>query len=191
MSFPMRNGLGDELVQAGSQEGMRTQNQFLTGSLVVAGAVKTGGALTSTGLVNTGALSSTSNISTAAGYIHTIGSPYGVGTMIPMTARGIISGGMFVAASGGLAFAAPASTKHPIGVAQPGTDVASGGIVNVIIHGVVPVTVEGTIVMGEGAQMGAGAGLNCIAPYVAGSARVFQTLDSASSGTAVKTFIVL
>lgn len=115
------------------------------------------------------------------------GSPYSQGIVVPMTARGIISGGMFVAASGGLAFAAPASTKCPIGIAL--ATAASGASVNVLVRGIYPVVAEGTIVMGEGARMGAGAGLNCVLPYVAGSGCFYPTLDSAASGATV--FIVL
>jgi len=121
------------------------------------------------------------------------GSPYNQGLVVPMTARGIISGGMFVAASGGLAFAAPASTKYPIGVAA--ATAASGATVNVIVHGIVPVIAEGTVAAGGIAMMGAGAGLNTVTPITAAVAvsgvRQFGVLDAAASGTSATVFIHL
>ena len=118
------------------------------------------------------------------------GSPFGYGVVIPMTARSNISGGMFVSASGNLAYAAAASTKHPIGMAQPGTNVASGGTVNVVTHGVVPAVAEGTIAVGAPAMMGAGAALNCvIAATAASGLKTFSVLDTAGSEGTV--FILL
>lgn len=119
------------------------------------------------------------------------GSPYGYGTVIQMTARSNISGGMWVTASGGLALAGPAAAMAPIGVAQPGTNVASGGTVNVIVQGIVPMIAEGTVAQANGVEVGAGTGLNCVKPHAAGSGAVYATLDSAASGTASVVFVVL
>lgn len=132
--------------------------------------------------LNTGSL----NVS---GISYSVGSPYGFGITIPLLARTNISGGMWVSCSGGLALAGPASVKAPIGVAKPGTNVASGGTVQVIINGIVPMIAEGTILQGGGAMPGAGAGLNCVQPHAAGSALFYATLDSAASGTTSTVFV--
>lgn len=136
-------------------------------------------------------LSLTTGSIAASGISLVTGSPYGYGITMPMTARSNISGGMWVAASGGLAYAAPVSSMKPVGVAAPGTNVASGGIVNVILHGVVPMIAEGTIVVANGCQPGAGAGLNTVAPHTTGSAEFYATLDAATSGTASVVFVVV
>ena len=134
--------------------------------------------------VTSATLTANNNVHLAAG------SPYGNGVIVQFTARSNISGGMFVSASGGLVYAAPASTKHPLGVAQPDTDVASGGTVNVITHGVVPVISDGTIAVGAPAMMGAGAALNTVVAATAASGvRTFGVLDAVGSEGTV--FILL
>jgi hypothetical protein len=108
------------------------------------------------------------------------GSPWSVGTVIPMTARGIVSGGMWVVGSGnGLVLAAAASTKAPLGVAL--NTAASGASVNVLIHGIVPMIADGTIALGGGCMVGAGAALNTVSPHVAGSGVQFRALSTAGS----------
>jgi hypothetical protein len=114
--------------------------------------------------------------------INNTGSPFSTGYAVQLTARTNISGGTFVSASGNLAYAAPADTLYPIGVSVPGTDVASGGTVNVITHGVVPVIAEGAVAIGEGVIMGGGAALNTVLPSDTSSGlRVFGVLDAAGS----------
>lgn len=140
-------------------------------------------------IVNAGTLVSTGAISTPSNFTLSVGSPYGKGMVIPMTARTIISGGQWVSASGGLAMAAAAATLSPLGVAEPGTTAASGGTVNVIIHGVVPMIAEGTIALGGGCEAGAGGALNCVKPHAAGSGTNYPTLSSAGSEGTV--FVVL
>ena len=107
-----------------------------------------------------------------------------------LAARSNISGGMFVSASGGLAYAAPINTLYPIGIALPGVDVASGGTVNVITHGVAAVVAEATCAVGQAVIMGAGAAQNTVLPADTSSGlRLFGVLQAAGSeGT---TFITL
>ena len=110
------------------------------------------------------------------------GSPYGEGVIVSLTARSNISGGMFVSASGGLAYAAPINTLYPIGIALPGVDIASGGEVSVITHGVAAVVAEATVAVGEAVIMGAGAAQNCVLPADTSSGlRLFGVLDAAGS----------
>ena len=110
--------------------------------------------------------------------------------IISFAARSNISGGMFVSASGGLAYAAPINTLYPIGIALPGVDVASGGTVNVITHGVAAVVAEATCAVGQAVIMGAGAAQNTVLPADTSSGlRLFGVLQAAGSeGT---TFITL
>lgn len=117
------------------------------------------------------------------------GSPFNTGVVWNFTARTNITGGMWVSMSGNLALAGPASVGAPMGVAL--TTTASGGVVPVILHGVVPMIAEGTIVAGAPVQAGAGAGLNTVIPSVAGSGLKFAPLDSAASGTTSTVFIKL
>lgn len=141
------------------------------------------------GTVRATAISGT-NILISGGNIAQAGSPYSTGIVYNFTARGNVSGGMFVAMSGGLAFAAPASTPSPIGIALATT--ASGATVPVLVRGIYPVICEGTLATGVGCQMGAGAGLNTVGVGVNTSGtRVFPTLSSAASGTSSTVFILL
>lgn len=180
----LKDGLGfEEVVQSGA--GQQNRNAFFTGSVTAAGGFDTAGSVVSTsGYVSSGDFNTTENVVLAAG------SPFGKGVVIPMSARNNISGGMFVSASGNLAIAAPTSTLFPIGVAEPGTDVASGGTVQVIIHGVAAVIAEETVKVGEGCIMGAGAAQNTVLPADTSSGlRIFGVLDAAGSEGAV--FITL
>lgn len=140
--------------------------------------------LFATGSVQANELIADENVTLAAG------SPFGKGVVIQLGARSNISGGTFVSASGNEAFAAPANTLFPIGIAEPGTDVASGGTVNVITHGVAAVIAEATVAVGEGVIMGAGAALNTVVPTDTSSGlRVFGVLAAAGSEATV--FITL
>lgn len=122
--------------------------------------------------------------------IYTGGSPFNGGYVVQqLTARTIISGGMWVSASGGLALAAATSVMQPIGVAQ--STCQSGATCNVIIRGIVPMIAEGTIVFGNGAMPGAGGGLNCVQPFVAGSGAHYAVLSDAASGTTTAVFVIL
>jgi len=173
------DGLGGEEVNQ-----TVTTTEVISGTNVYATTAVTTVDVTATGSVAGGQLESSNNVHLSAG------SPYGKGIVVQMSARSNISGGMFVIASGNLALAAPASTKHPLGVAEPGTDVASGGTVNIITHGIVPVVAEGTIAIGAAAIMGAGAAQNCVLPASSTSGlRTFSTLDAGGSGATV--FIAL
>lgn len=154
------------------QDGLKTENLRLSGLAV--DSLATSGSVT----MNAG------NI------VFSAGSPYSQGVVLPMIARAIISGGMFVAGSGGLAFPAPASTPSPIGIALATT--ASGATVNVLVRGVYPVICEGTLAVGVGAQMGAGGALNTVGVGVnASGTRNFVPLSSAASGTASTVFVLL
>lgn len=206
MPTGLREGLGGEQANA-SGLGALTQNPFFSGNLQVTGSATVGGGgvftggvnvtgsvVTSAGIVGTGGLTSAGSIvDSSIGYVANVGSPYGMGLVVPMTARTVISGGMFVSASGGLAYAAPASSKWFVGIAVPGQTAASGGTVNVIINGIAPVIIEGTVAVGASVQMGAGAGLNCVQPAdatkVVSGLRLAGMLDSATSGTTVTGFI--
>jgi len=191
----VRDGLGGNVVQAGSEANLPTQDQFLTGSLGIGGALTVGASITAsttinattnvsgTGSVFGGVLSTPKNVSL------TMGSPYGYGVEIVMTARSNISGGTWVTASGGLALAGPAAALTPIGVSRPGINVASGGTVNVIVKGIVPMISEGTVLQAGGVECGAGAALNAVKPHAAGSGTNYATLDSAGSEATV--FVVL
>lgn len=136
-----------------------------------------------TGSVFGGTFSTSNNVHLS------VGSPYGKGVVVQLTARSDISGGMWVTCSGGLALAGPASAQAPVGVAQPGVNVASGGTVNVITHGIVPMIAEGTIALGAGASPGAGAALNCVITAGAGSGVAYPVLDTAGSEGTVFVFI--
>ena len=154
-------------------------NQEITITEIVSGTN-----LFAAGSVTAGQVVTDNNLHLAAG------SPFGKGVVIQLSARSNISGGTFVSASGNLAFAAPANTLFPIGVAEQGTDVASGGTVNVITHGIVPVIAEATIAIGQGVIMGAGAALNTVLPTDTSSGlRVFGVLAAAGSEATV--FITL
>lgn len=191
MAGSLRDGLGGEEIHS-SGAGMTTQSPYFTGSLT------TGDQVSGLNVFATGSVGGARFAATAAnsGFVASAGSPYGQGLIVPLVARSNISGGMFVACSGGLAFAAAASTLQPLGVAVPGTNVASGGTVNVILNGIAPVILEGTVAVGGALTMGAGGGLNCVVPYNVASAsvsgaRLFSALDSGTSGTATTIFIRL
>lgn len=181
------DGLGGNVVQAGSQAGLPTQDVFITGSVGIGGPVTVASSITATTTINaTTNISGTGsifggNFSTPNNVLFTAGSPWGKGSLIQMTARSNITGGMFVSASGGLALAAAVSTMTPIGVALPGTNVASGGTVIIVVQGVVPVIAEGTVTIGNGAMMGAGAALNAVTPYVNGSGKQYPVIQEAGS----------
>ena len=117
------------------------------------------------------------------GFTLTGGSPYRVGTVVPLAARTNISGGQFVIMSGNLAMVAPVDSLWPIGVCQ--ATVASGGTANVIINGISPQVSEGTIAIGGCCQMGHGAAQNCVKPadatVVVSGVRLFGVLASAGS----------
>lgn len=183
MSFSLYDGLGGEQVQIGSRAGQPTQSPYFTGSLTVNGATTlTGGVTASAGLSVTGSIVVSSN-----GF-YSAGSPYNVGWItIPMTARAIISGGMWVTGSVNLAMPSAASVKNPIGVAA--ATAASGATVNVIIRGIVPMVADGTVVAANGCMPGAGAALNTVAPHVAGSSTQYSVLSNAGSEGVV--FVVL
>lgn len=180
--------------------GFEEVNQTVTGTATISGTdVFAAGSVTApvgtvTTLTNTTLLGTTGSfsgqISTTDDFVLGAGSPYGQGVVVPLTARSNISGGMFVSASGGLAYAAPADTLYPLGIAQPGTDVASGGTVQVITHGVAAVIAEAAVKVGEGCIMGGGGALNTVTPADTSSGlRVFGVLQAAGSeGT---TFILL
>lgn len=185
----LRDGLGYEEV---NQEVTLTEivsgtNIYGAGSITSPVAVLTtmsGTNLFCAGSATAGQLVTSNNL------LFSAGSPYGKGMVVQMTARAAVSGGQFVMASGNLVFPAVASTKFPLGIAQPGLNVASGGTVNVIMRGIVPVVAEGTVAIGCSAIMGSGAGLNTILPADAGSGtRLFGVLDAAASGGTV--FIML
>lgn len=171
--------------------GFEEVNQSVTSTAVVSGTdlYATSGVSAITGTF-TGAVSVTGELSTADDLLLSAGSPYGQGITIQLTARSNISGGQFVSASGGLAYAAPTDTLYPIGIAQPGTDVASGGTVTVITHGVAAVIAEGTVAVGEACIMGGGAARNTVvAADTSSGLRLFGVLQAAGSeGT---TFITL
>lgn len=109
----------------------------------------------------------------------TTGSPYGRGTILQMPARSDITGGMWVLGSDNKAYAGVEGA--PIGVAKPGTNVASGGTVDIIVQGVVPMIAEATIAVGVPVRPGAGGALNCVMPLAAGSAHSYPVLSSAGS----------
>lgn len=191
----LNNGLGglDEVNTSGAQF-PNTQNQFLNGSLTVVNGVNTTSFTASTTIIAGTNVSGVGSVyggvfSTPKNVLITAGSPFGYGLAIPLTARTNISGGMWVSASGNLAMAAAALAQTPIGVAQPGVNVASGGTVNVIIKGVVAMVSEGTVVIENGCCVGAGAALNTVRPFVAGSSTNYATLASAGSEGVV--FVVL
>lgn len=194
----MQNGLSSiiEVNRSGAQF-PDTQNMFLNGSLSVQNGLNVVGAVTSTTAISTATnvsgLGSVFGgvISTPKNVLLSVGSPYGQGIVVQLTARTIISGGMWVTCSGGLAMAASTLAQTPMGVAQPGLTAQSGGTVNVIIKGIVPMICEGTILVENGCTVGAGAGLNTVRPMVAGSGTGYATLDSAASGTTTTVFVVL
>lgn len=196
MPTGLREGLGGEEVLV-SGLGMLTQHPFFVGSLTTTDQIIAGSTVTATGFSSSVGISATGSlVAGGLGVLTNTGSPYGMGLVVPFTARSNISGGMFVSMSGGLAYAAAASTLQPIGVAVPGANVASGGTVNVVINGIVPAIAEGTIAVNAAAMMGAGGGLNTVAPYNVASAsvsgaRLFSTLDSVTSGTTSTVFIRL
>jgi hypothetical protein len=181
MPTGLREGLGGEQVNA-SGIGALTQNQFLLGHLQVTGSITAG---TGVNLVTAGVTTTGSVVSTATnGFVAGVGSPYNTGLVVPLTARTIISGGMFVSASGGLAMSAPTSTLWPIGIAT--ATAQSGATVNVLIQGIAPVIAEGTIAAGASCMMGAGAAQNCILAVTAASGiRKFGVLDAVASGGTV------
>lgn len=155
-----------------------------TSGATVAGTVSATTAVSGLNVWATGSAGADLFIAENQGLRLTVGSPYSCGLIVPFTARAIISGGMFVGMSGGLAYPAAASSKQPIGVAT-GT-AASGATVNVLINGVVPVVAEGTIAINAPAMMGAGAALNCVVAVDAGSGtRAFSCLDAGASGGTV------
>ncbi len=172
----MRDGLGGEEVVTGSAAGLATHNAFFTGSHTAAAGYSTAGSIVTVGVANT------ADYSTNENFANTAGSPFGKGLTWTFTTRSNISGGQWVSFSGNLAYAAPASTKVPAGMAEPGTDVASGATVNVILRGIVPVIAEGTIAVGAPCIMGAGTALNTVlAATAASGVRVFSLLDAAGS----------
>ena len=173
MTNSTRDGLGyEELNQPGSQ----VANLFMTGSITAESDIVTSANVSGANVYSNADVAAKENLAL------TMGSPYGKGVTVTLTARSNISGGMFVSASGGLAYAAPASTLFPIGVAEPGTDVASGGTVEIITHGVVAVVAEEAVAVGEGCIMGAGAAQNTVLPSDTSSGlRVFGVLDAAGS----------
>ena len=189
MTNSTRDGLGnEELAQPGSQ----VANLFMAGSIVatssISGAnVYSTAALHGENVIGDTSLSgaqvySTGDVQAGQSVILGAGSPYGEGVIVSLSARSNISGGMFVSASGGLAYAAPASTLYPIGIALPGTDVASGGTVSVITHGIAAVVAEATVAIGEACIMGAGAAQNCVLPADTSSGlRLFGVLAAAGS----------
>lgn len=182
------DGLGLEEIQTGSVAGLATQNVFFTGSVTVGGAVATASTFSAAGITSTAGVSNTGSLVNSASAYYTAGSPYNTGWItIPLAARSNISGGMWVTASGGKAFAGPAAALKPLGVAQ--STVASGGTVQVIIKGIVPMVAEGTVAVAGGCEVGAGAALNTVKPHAAGSGAIFSTLDSAGSEGTV--FVVL
>lgn len=124
---------------------------------------------------------------TAKDVVWTTGSPFNQGVIIQMTTRSIISGGMWVTASGNLALAGPASAQAPLGVAQ--ATAGSNATVNIITHGIVPMVAEGTIGQGVGVIAGAGGALNCVVAAGAGSGMQFAALDAAGSAGTVFVFI--
>lgn len=87
------------------------------------------------------------------------GSPFGMGNVIQLTARTIITGGMWVSTSGNsLALAAGASTVYPLGVAR--ATAGSNATVDVVTDGIVALVAEATIEGGAGVIMGAAGALN-------------------------------
>lgn len=184
MTNSLRDGLGyEEIGQPGSQ----VSNIWVTGSIVTQSHVS-GANVYSTADVLGVKLSGTNTFATGSvqspralhsDIVLQAGSPFGRGTILQMTARSNISGGMWVLSSGNLAYAGVEGA--PIGVAKPGTNVASGGTVDVIIQGVVPMVAEGTIAVGVPVNPGAGAALNCVKAAAAGSALNYSVLSSAGS----------
>lgn len=191
----VRDGLGGNVVQAGSEAALPTQDLFLTGSMGIGGPLTVANSITATTTINaTTNVSGTGSVfggvlSTPKNVHLSVGSPYGQGLVIQLLARTNVSGGTWVTASGNLAVAGPASTNSPIGVSQPGINVASGGTVNVIIKGVVPMIADGTVATAIGVKPGAGAALNTVSPFVAGSTTNYATLSDAGSEGVV--FVVL
>ena len=174
----LNDGLGyEELNQAGSQ----VASLFLTGS-VTSDSQLSGLNLFAAGSMATGQL----NVSKSL--LFSVGSPYSQGVKIQLTARQIISGGMWVTASGNLAIAGPASAAVPLGIAL--ATVASGGTVDILTHGLYPVIAEGTIAVSAPAMVGAGTALNTVVAATAASGlRTFALLASAGSENTV--FVLL
>lgn len=207
MPTGLRDGLGgEEVTQSGI--GAFPQNPFFNGSLVVTGTINAAaiagtnyagtGSISVSGINNAGTLSNAGNVtvtgsvnSQGIGFVANAGSPYGVGLVVPLTARAIISGGMFVTASGGLALPAAASSKTWLGIAQ--ATAASGATVNVILNGIAAVITEGTTAVGSAVMMGAGGGLNCVLPVTgaiaASGVRIMTPLDAVASGTTATVFV--
>jgi len=171
---------GEELGQAGSQPSATWVTGSITSESQISGSNLYAGTNIEAG----------NDVTAAENFVLGAGSPYGKGITASFIARSDISGGMFVNMSGGLAYAADASSKWPIGVAEPGADVASGSSVNVIVRGVASVIAEGTIAVGAPAMMGAGGDLNTIVAVTAASGvRTYGVFDTAGSEGAV--FILL
>lgn len=186
----LTDGLGFEEVNqtVTSTETTSGTNVFAAGSVQAPKGlftVTSGTNMFGAGSVQAGQFVANNNIHLAAG------SPYGKGEVIQLSARGIISGGMFVIASGGKALAAPASTLHPLGIAQ--ATVASGGTVTIQTKGLYPVVAEGAIAIGGAAMMGAGGALNTVvgvsAALAASGVRTYGVLDAVGSEGTV--FILL
>lgn len=176
------DGLGGEEVNQAVTSTATISGTNVYGTTLVTAPTISGTNIVATGSVTGNQFVANNNLQLAAG------SPYGKGVVVQMTARNIISGGMFVIASGGLAMSAPTSSQYPIGVAQATT--VSGATVSVLIHGIVPMISEGTIAIGGGVRMGAGGAQNCVVAGTIGSGvRVMGTLSSAGSEGTV--FVVL
>lgn len=121
------------------------------------------------------------------------GSPFtGQGLVIrKFAAEGIISGGMWVIASGTGPVIVPAatSTRMPLGVCLSNT--ASGAIPDVLVNGMYYFLANGNINAGEPIGIGGGAALNGAITDTVGSATRGTALTAASSGTTAKVLAYL
>lgn len=123
--------------------------------------------------------------------------PNSGGTIVnAFTAEAIISGGMWVMASGAsgttpsiVAKPAPANTAQPLGICL--TTTASGSAPNVLVQGRYKgIIAEANMNVGVGFSMGAGAALNTIKASAAGTTRG-TILMSANSGTSTEAIVYL
>lgn len=164
------------------QTGTGTVEFSLSGTSVTANI---GGNLTVASTANTGSINFSNNI------INTLGSPWGNGLVLPLTAREIISGGMWVYVSGPmLAMSTAVAGTNAIGVAL--ATAASGATVQVLTHGVKAMNAEGTILAGAPVKPGVGLALNNVLDAGSPSYGVVGTaLQPGASGTAAPIFVFI
>lgn len=156
----------------------------------VSGAVSFWNGVSGLSSFNLSNVAITGSINTVSNVVSTAGSPFGTGDVIQLTARVIISGGMWVSTSGNnLAIAAAASTAFPLGIAL--ATAGSNTTVNVLVRGIYQGQLaDVAILAGNGCVDGAGNSLATAgSTAVANGIRAIHMVDAGSA--AVTTIYLL